>query len=311
MTEAATDLERPRDVIERTTARIATMLEHGELTLPAGYAWQNALKGAWLWLQDATIQSGELKGKPILKVVTPTSVANALLKMVVQGLAVHRQQGYLIPYGTTLTFQRSVFGTVTVARREAGLVDATAELILKGDAFEYEIEAGRKRVTTHRQTFEALEAGEIAGAYAHLTFTDATRNRDEIMTWAEIQASWKQSKQAGYDSSPHRRFAGEMAKRTVLARALKLLVNAATDEPELLRAWNDDDLGSDEDDIPTIDADAPATTEGEPPVTLDAEPETPYVEEPMPEPEPARSARRAKPKPPEAAPLEFPEDPGF
>ncbi len=256
-TQAEALAERPKDVVERTAARVHQMLEAGELTLPAGYAWRNAITGAWLWLQDATLQSGPHKGEAILKHVTQASVANALLEMVVQGLAVHRKQGYLIPYGGTLTFQRSVFGAVTIARREAGLVDADAELILEGDTFAYEIIHGRKRVTAHRQTFDALQVGTIIGAYAHLTFADPARNRDEVMTWDEIQASWKQSRQAAYDSSPHRRFAGEMAKRTVINRALKLLVNAATDDPRLLDAFNRSADGEDADaDLETIDVEA-------------------------------------------------------
>lgn len=245
---------RPKDVIERTAARVHQLLTAGELTLPENYAWRNAITGAWLWLQDATIQSGQHKGQPILKHVTTSSVANALMAMVTQGLAVHRKQGYLIPYGQTLTFQRSVFGTVTIARREAGLVDAAAELVLEGDVFRYQIKGGRKTVTEHTQSFEALTVGTIVGAYAHLTFTDASRDRDEVMTWDEIKASWAQSRQAEYDSSPHRRFAGEMAKRTVINRALKLLVNAATDDAYLLEAFNRDDEAGD--DLETIDVEA-------------------------------------------------------
>jgi recombination protein RecT len=294
--------ERPKDVVERTAARVHEMLTAGELTLPEGYAWRNAITGAWLWLQDATIQSGPAKGQPILKHVTTSSVANALMAMVTQGLAVHRKQGYLIPYGQVLTFQRSVFGTVTIARREAGLVDATAELILEGDTFNYRIWNGRKIVTEHAQSFEALKIGTIVGAYAHLTFTDPSRDRDEVMTWDEIQASWRQSKQAGYDTSPHRRFSGEMAKRTVINRALKLLVNAATDDAHLLDAFNRDDEDAD-DDLETIDVEA-----AEPGLTAEQAAEVADVAETALEEMVAETP--AEPEPEDDARL-FPEDPGF
>lgn len=302
--------EQPRDIIKRTGERVDQLLQAGELTLPAGYAWRNALQGAWLWLQDATVQSGKDKGAPLLTAVTQPSVANALLSMIVQGLAVHRKQGYLIPYGGQLTFQRSVFGTIAVAKREAGVRDVVAELIHDGDTFRYRIDRGRKVDLEHAQTFEAVTLGKIVGAYAWVDFGDPTRDRAEVMTMDEIQASWAKSKQATWDSSPHKQFAGEMIKRTVITRALKALVNASTDDPRLLDAFNGDPTDAEpEEDLETIDVEATP------------EPEPARLEAPETEPEPEPIAEQPEQAPPfdpaparrggKAKPAELFDEPGF
>lgn len=291
--------EQPRDIIKRTGERVDQLLQAGELTLPAGYAWRNALQGAWLWLQDATVQSGKDKGAPLLTAVTQPSVANALLSMIVQGLAVHRKQGYLIPYGGQLTFQRSVFGTIAVAKREAGVRDVVAELIHDGDTFRYRIDRGRKVDLEHAQTFEAITLGKIVGAYAWVDFGDPDRDRAEVMTMDEIQASWAKSKQATWDSSPHKNFAGEMVKRTVITRALKALVNASADDPRLLDAFNGDAADAEpEDDLETIDVEATPEPEPEPIATEAASEQAPPFD-----PAPARRG--------EAKPAELFDEPGF
>lgn len=311
--------ETPRDIIVRTGDRVDQLLRAGELTLPPDYAWRNALQGAWLWLQEATVQSGPRKGEPILAVVTQPSVANALFEMIVQGLAIHRKQGYLIPYGQTLTFQPSVFGRIAQAKRVAGLREVVAELIREGDTFRYRIDRGRKVDIEHAQTFEALERAKIIGAYAWLDFGDPDRDRAEVMTIDDVEASWAKSKQAGYDSSPHKQFRGEMVKRTVVTRAVKALINSATDDPRLLAAinsWADQDEPEPE-DLETIDVEATPEPErarlkappaGSESIVTETEPAAEPEQPPPFEPAPARRS----PAPAAAKPAElFPDGPGF
>ena len=257
-----------RAIIDRTEQRVADLVSAQQLTLPRGYAWQNALRGAWLHLQEARYTRGPQKGKLYLQVCSQASIANALLDMIVQGLAVHRRQGYFIPYDGRLTFTRSYFGTITVARRVAGLIDAVAQPVYAGDTLQLHIERGLLRVADHQTTLESMVAGDMTAVYAVLTFADSSRDRCELMTMADVRASWSQSRQAQYGDSPHQQFGVEMAKRTVINRALKLLVNStADDDPMLLDAWN-----RDADD----DADMAAVTEANTrdlPVDVDDDPD--------------------------------------
>jgi recombination protein RecT len=259
--------ERRLAIVQRTEERVGELLEAGNLRLPPAYAWQNAIRGAWLHLQELRFAFGPKKGELVLANVAQASVANALLDMVIQGLAVHRKQGYFIPYGAALTFQRSYFGSIAVARTVAGLKHAHAEIVYDGDVFEYEIIAGRKHVTRHVQKLDAVRKGEIIAAYAVLEFDEPARDRAEIMVIDEIRRSWGQSRNTR-DDRPHVAFPEEMARRTVLNRALKPIVNSATDDYLLLDAFNRDAASSIED---AIDAEATARPELELPVDVDDE----------------------------------------
>jgi recombination protein RecT len=261
----------PREIVERLEHRVGELLDQGGIVLPERYAWQNAVKVAWLQLQDALVSHGPNKDRRVLDVVTERSVANALLDMVVQGLNVGAKQGYFIPYGQTLTFQRSYFGSIAVARRVANVDDVRALPIYQGDKLELEVEDGYRRIVSHRQTFDSIREGTLVGAYAIVTFRrnacDPSPPRPDhvdIMTVEEIKASWGQSKGYKYkpDQSTHATFPEAMALRTVIQRALKPLINAATDEHLFLEAVNrepeeaiDDDLAAELEDANTIDVD--------------------------------------------------------
>ena len=94
------------------------------------YIPENALKSAWLKLNDMENK----EGKKILDLVTKESVANSLLSMVVLGLNVDKSQGYFIQYGNKLVFQRSYFGSMSIAKRVSPNIDEiTAEIVYKGD----------------------------------------------------------------------------------------------------------------------------------------------------------------------------------
>src|SRR5690625_2664860 len=100
MSQAITKASQP-NIVERTAVRVNQMLQAGQLHVPADYSPDNALKAAWLNLQEVK----DRNKKPALEVCTQASVANALLSMVVQGLDVNKKQGYFIVYGNHLAFQ--------------------------------------------------------------------------------------------------------------------------------------------------------------------------------------------------------------
>lgn len=232
MSSAEKSLAIKADTVDLVASKVRKFLEDGELRLPPNYSPENALKSAWLVLQSAETSDR----KPVLEVCTRASVANALLDMVVQALSPAKKQCYFIPYGQTLTCQRSYHGTMAVAEMvDPGIEDIVAEVVYEGDVLTYHIERGQKVIDEHRQTIENVDAGKIKAAYAIVVYRDG-RLRTTIMTFDEIKQSWRQSRMNPFDdkgqikaASTHGRFTAEMCKRTVISRACKPIINSSND----------------------------------------------------------------------------------
>lgn len=71
-----------KDITDQVSNRISQLQDDG-LALPKDYNPQNALKAAWFKLQ----QTKDRSNRPALQVCTRSSIANALLDMVTQGLS--------------------------------------------------------------------------------------------------------------------------------------------------------------------------------------------------------------------------------
>ena len=214
-----------KDVVDSVLAKINTFEDNGELKLPANYSAPNALKSAWLILQDAVDKNNQ----PVLVSCTRESIANSLLSMVVQGLSPVKNQCYFIPYGKELQLQRSYLGTLAVAKRVGGVKTAVANCIYEGDKFVYSIdpETGLKKIVEHTQDLENLDADKVKGAYAILTTEDG-RTIVEIMNMGQIRKAWMQGSMKG-GSPAHKNFGDEMAKKSVLGRACKMLIGISDD----------------------------------------------------------------------------------
>jgi recombination protein RecT len=213
-------------IVDGALARINEMQTTGNLQLPANYNAENAMRSAWLLIQ----QTKNLENKPALEICTQASVANALLDMVLQGLSPVKKQCYFIVYGSTLTMQRSYFGTIAISKRVAGVKEAIGIPIYEKDVFKYtiDIRSGVKTVTQHEQEFENIDVAKLKGAYAVITYEDGHVEYD-IMTMQQIRASWEMGKAKG-NSPAHKNFPDQMACRTVISRALKIPVNSSNDE---------------------------------------------------------------------------------
>lgn len=214
------------DIVEQ---KIKAFQETGELHFPPNYSPQNALKSAWLILQGTKDKSG----KPVLEVCAKESIANALLNTVIQGLSPAKKQIYYIAYGTTLDATRSYFGTAAVTKRLDGVEDVFAQVIYKGDEFEFAIEKGTKRIIKHIQSLENME--EIIGAYCTIIHHDG-KEYTEIMTKKQIDISWTKTKNGG---GVQREFPEEMAKRTVINRTCKMFVNTSDDSDLIINAFHE------------------------------------------------------------------------
>ena len=219
-----------KEVVDSVLIKVNSFKESGEIRIPPDYSPENALKSAWLILQETTVIVDKDKKitKPVLEHCTRHSIANCLLDMVTQGLSPVKKQCYFIAYGKTLTLSRSYMGAIASAKRYGNVKDIIANVIYEKDEFDFEIEVetGIKKILRHKQTLQSID-GEIIGAYAIVTTNDNSKYI-ELMTMKQILAAWNQGKVKG-NSPAHINFKGEMVKKSVINRACKLFINTSSD----------------------------------------------------------------------------------
>lgn len=217
--------EQRGQLFELISTKINDLIGTGGIVTPPEYNVSNALRSAWLMLTDQK----DKNDKPVLEVCTAPSIANALFKMVVQGMNPAKAQCYFIPYGNQLTFQRSYMGSYALAKRVSDLKEVNAVLIYENDVFSYDIDTatGRKKILEHTQKFENIDITKIKGGYAILVFNDGTTDV-VIMTMDQIKKSWEQGQTKG-TSKAHVNFTDEMALKTIRSRAVKLIINSSDD----------------------------------------------------------------------------------
>lgn len=211
------------NITDQVLARVNSHKQAG-LKLPQDYSAENALKSAYLVLQDVKDKNGKLAIESCSKV----SVANSLFEMVVRGLSPLKKQCYFIAYGDKLSLSPSYFGNIATARR-VGLKNITANIIYEGDEFEFELDAntGRHRIIKHTQKLENIDINKIKGAYAVFDLENGITDV-EIMNIKQIKQSWLQGAAKG-NSGAHQNFTDEMAKKTVINRACKRIINSSDD----------------------------------------------------------------------------------
>ena len=208
--------------IDSLTRQLNEKCKYG-LSFPADYNVANSLMGAYLILKETE----DKNHKPILESCSQASIANSLMDMATLGLSVQKKQGYFIAYGGKCQFQRSYFGNITIARR-FGLKDIHAEVIYEGDNFVYHIEDGNKVLDKHEQNIMNIDNDKIIGAYAVVIMQDGTKML-EVMNMKQIKQSWQQGYGYKEGSGTHSKFADQMAKKTVINRALKQIINTHGD----------------------------------------------------------------------------------
>lgn len=208
--------------IDSLTRQLNEKCKYG-LSFPEDYNVANALMGAYLILKETE----DKNHKPILESCSQASIANSLMDMATLGLSVQKKQGYFIAYGGKCQFQRSYFGNITIARR-FGLKDIHAEVIYEGDNFVYHIEDGNKILDKHEQSIMNIDNDKIIGAYAVVIMQDGSKVL-EVMNMKQIKQSWQQGYGYKEGSGTHSKFADQMAKKTVINRALKQIINTHGD----------------------------------------------------------------------------------
>jgi recombination protein RecT len=230
-----------KDTVDVVENKIREFQKRGELSFPPNYSPENAMRAAWLKLQEIT----DKNNVPALQSCTRDSIANSLLTMVVYGLTPLKDQGYFIVYGKKLIWQNSYFGNVALWKRFTGSeLDPVAVVVYADDEFEYDIVDGEYTITQHKQSLKNIDDNKIVAAYAILTFPDGTK-KTTLMTIDQIHKAWAQGQTRG-NSPAHKNFPAEMAKKTVINRACKIAIKSSDDSSlnlikETMRA-NDDSI---------------------------------------------------------------------
>lgn len=214
-------VEAKKDITSQVLAKIDAFQATGELRLPKDYSVENSLKSAYIILSDPK--------NNLLAKCDKSSVAEALLKMVIYGVSPIKKQCYFVPYGEKLECSISYAGNIAIAKRFGKLKTIKGNAIFEGDNFKFEVDAvtGRRKVISHSQTLESVGSLVLKGAYAVYELEDRTTDV-EVMNIKQIQASWNQGGAKG-NSPAHKNFPDQMAIKTVLNRACKLLISSSDD----------------------------------------------------------------------------------
>ena len=220
------------NITDEVLLKVQKFEKNGQIYFPENYSPENALKSAWLTLQDIKDKNGNLA----LKTCNKNSIANALLNMVIQGLNPAKNQCYFIPYGTNLTLMRSYFGSIAVAKSFGEIQDITAEVVYEGDILKTKIVHGKTIILEHirENYFANANENKIIGAYATIIYKkgaiDGLDEESLIMALDKIHASWKKSKlNPEGANSTHKLFPEDMCKRTVINKICKYYINTKDD----------------------------------------------------------------------------------
>lgn len=208
--------------------KVVDLQARGAIDFPNNYSVGNALKSAYLILQEAKTR----EKKPFLQACTQESIANALLDMVVQGLNPTKQQCYFIPYGNQLTLSRSYLGTIALTKRLKGVKDVVAYPIYKNDKLDigFDILTGKTKINEFKPALDH-KAQDLIGALGIIVGENEILHL-EYMNMEQIRNAWNQGTMKG-NSPAHKNFPDQMAIKTVINRVCKKYVNAADDSDKI------------------------------------------------------------------------------
>lgn len=202
------------------------------IKVPDGYDEKSAVQSAYLKL----LEIKDKNGKGVFEVCTQVSIASAIRAMVIFGLHPDKVQGYFIVRGNQLTFMPSYFGMQMMMKRDAGIKDVFAQVILNGDELETEIRHGEEYVVEGTHKRKRVWNGEptmtrdnIVGAYA-ITIDHEGNQKHEIMDKLQLNKAWDKS--SSTNQGVHNDFPEMMAKRTVINRLAKRILNTSTDDQQ-------------------------------------------------------------------------------
>lgn len=227
--------KKQEDVSTQVLDRVSEMEQAGALVLPKGYHAGNALKSAWLYLQNIE----DRNHNKAIDTCTKASIANVLLEMVIRGEH-PKKHCYFIPYGNQLTFMEKYTGKLMRSKRDTEIAEVNANVVREGEEFVYTVDKkGLLQLVSHKPTFQTM-GKPIVGAYAVVVNKDGSTHL-EVMTMDMIQKAWNQGGFGDKDrqTGVHKNFTDQMCKKTVIARACKVALESSSDRDE----DNEEDLG--------------------------------------------------------------------
>lgn len=229
------------------------------ITLPKGYDLSRAVKNFCFALPTVTN----------IETATKESIYQAVHEYITKGYDIGKHQCALIVYkdkdnkgnytGTgQLTVQPEYFGQIARVKRERPDIKEISEgtVIYAGEKVALSIDSKGNQHIKHEQDFGCWN-NEIAGAYAIVTYENGDTHA-EIMPMTEIKQAWAQSRNG---DKVHKAFPSEMARKTVLNRLCKKLLNKSDDSAII---GDIDERQSFEDEIIDIDDVESYTEPGEP-----------------------------------------------
>lgn len=227
--------KKQEDISTQVLDRVGEMEQAGALVLPKGYHAGNALKSAWLYLQNIE----DRNHNKAIDTCTKASIANVLLEMVIRGEH-PMKHCYFIPYGNQLTFMEKYTGKLMRSKRDTEIAEVNANVVREGEEFVYTVDKkGLLQLVSHKPTFQTM-GKPIVGAYAVVFNKDGSTHL-EVMTMDMIQKAWNQGGFGDKDrqTGAHKNFTDQMCKKTVIARACKVALESSSDRDE----DNEEDLG--------------------------------------------------------------------
>lgn len=225
--------KQEKTIVDSVQKRISEMQNSGSIELPNNYSVGNALKSAYLILQETQTRDK----KPVLQVCTQESIANSLLDMATQGLNPSKDQCYFIAYGNKLTMSRSYLGTIALTKRIKGVKDVKGYAVYKDDKFElgFDILTGKQKILEFCPGLNR-DPKNLIGAFA-LILGDDEILHTEYMDINQIHNAWNQGSMKG-NSGAHKNFADQMAIKTVINRACKYYVSTSDDSDKIAEFMN-------------------------------------------------------------------------
>lgn len=225
--------KQEKTIVDSVQKRIAEMQNSGSIELPNNYSVSNALKSAYLILQETQTKDK----KPVLQACTQESIANSLLDMATQGLNPGKNQCYFIAYGNKLTLIRSYLGTIALTKRIKGVKDVKGYAIYKDDVMKlgFDVMTGKQKILEFNPGLNR-NAKDIVGAFA-LILGDNEILHTEYMSIDQIHNAWNQGSMKG-NSGAHKNFPDQMAIKTVINRACKYYVSTSDDSDKIAEFMN-------------------------------------------------------------------------
>jgi phage RecT family recombinase len=173
-----------------------------------------------------------------LSACTDEDFCRCVIEAAELGFAIDGKLAYVVKYKSDFNLQLDYKAVIAVAKRNRTIIDVDADVVCANDTFRHG-KRGGESILEH--TYDLSQPrGEVIGAYCRVFLPGGQWNYS-VMSRTDLDKIQKMSK-ATFDGRPWQTWEGEMQKKSVIRRTLKLY----QDDPGLMRmleitSWEDDD----------------------------------------------------------------------